>query len=38
MRLLQLNLFDKRELIPLLRGDPVERSSFNPNQLTLALS
>jgi hypothetical protein len=38
MRLLHLNLFDKRELIPLLRGDPVERPRFNPNQLSIPLS
>lgn len=38
MRSLQINLFDKRDLIPLLRGDPVERQGFNPNQLILILS
>ena len=37
MRLLQVNLFDKRELIPLLRGDPVERIRLNPDQLVLVL-
>jgi len=35
IRLLQVNLFEKRELIPLLRGDPPERQKYNPNQFIL---
>jgi putative transposase len=35
LRLLHLNLFEKRELMALLRGDPVVDKSFNVNQLAL---
>jgi len=35
LRLLQLNLFEKRDLMALLRGDPPPMPSFNPNQLSL---
>ncbi len=34
LRLLQLNLFEKRDLMALLRGDPPLRPNFNPNQLS----
>jgi putative transposase len=32
MRILQINLFDKRELLPLLRGDPVDRNLVDNRQ------
>jgi hypothetical protein len=32
LRLLQLNLFEKRDLMALLRGDPVSDRSRNVNQ------
>ena len=32
MRILQINLFDKRELLPLLRGDPVDRNRKDDRQ------
>ena len=35
LRLLQLNLFEKRDLIALLRGDPTQDKQFNINQLAL---
>jgi len=35
LRLLQLNLFEKRDLMALLRGDPIRESRHNPNQLAL---
>ena len=35
LRLLQINLFEKRDLIALLRGDPPDRNQFNSNQLVL---
>jgi hypothetical protein len=35
LRLLQLNLFEKRDLMALLRGDPSPMPNFNPNQLSL---
>ncbi len=35
VRLLQMNLFEKRGLITLLRGDPPDRGYINPNQLIL---
>ncbi len=35
LRLLQLNLFEKRDLIALLRGDPIQDKRFNINQLAL---
>jgi putative transposase len=35
IRLLQMNLFDKRELIPLLRGDPVSPISMDDRQISL---
>jgi hypothetical protein len=35
LRLLQLNLFEKRDLIALLRGDPVVDRSLNINQMAL---
>jgi putative transposase len=35
LRLLQLNLFEKRDLMALLRGDPVREPPDNPNQMTL---
>jgi len=35
LRLLQLNLFEKRDLMALLRGDPPPMPYFNPNQLSL---
>jgi len=35
LRLLQLNLFEKRELMTLLRGDPPRRVNININQMTL---
>ena len=33
LRLLQINLFEKRDLYTLLRGDPVTNKRINPNQL-----
>ena len=35
IRLLQMNLFEKRDLMALLRGDPPDRVDVNPNQLLL---
>jgi putative transposase len=35
LRLLQLNLFEKRELMALLRGDPPRAVNLNVNQMTL---
>jgi putative transposase len=35
LRLLQLNLFEKRDLMALLRGDPIRDKQFNINQLAL---
>jgi putative transposase len=35
LRLLQINLFDKRELIALLRGDPPHETLPDINQLLL---
>lgn len=35
LRLLQLNLFEKRDLMALLRGDPVRDHPFDINQLAL---
>ena len=35
LRLLQLNLFMRRDLMALLRGDPPERNTLNDGQLCL---
>ena len=35
LRLLQLNLFEKRDLMALLRGDPIHNNELNINQLAL---
>ncbi len=35
LRILQLNLFEKRDLMALLRGDPPRDDGINPNQLVL---
>jgi putative transposase len=35
LRLLQLNLFEKRDLMALLRGNPIHDKQFNINQLAL---
>ena len=35
LRLVSLNLFDKRELIPLVRGDPITHHLAHPNQMSL---
>ena len=35
LRLLQLNLFEKRDLMALLRGDPVGNNQADINQLAL---
>ena len=35
LRILQLNLFEKRDLMALLRGDPPRDDRINPNQLVL---
>ncbi len=35
LRLLQLNLFEKRDLMALVRGDDVHHQNYNPNQLLL---
>ena len=35
LRLLQLNLFEKRELMALLRGDPLHDRLPNINQIAL---
>ncbi len=35
LRILHLNLFEKRDLMALLRGDPPIIPKFNPNQLSL---
>ena len=32
IRELQLNLFEKRDLMALLRGDPMHHKHYNPNQ------
>ncbi|NOZ51637.1 MAG: IS4 family transposase [Gammaproteobacteria bacterium] len=35
LRILQLNLFKKRDLMALLRGDPIYHKKFDPNQMVL---
>ncbi|MCF6282999.1 MAG: transposase, partial [Candidatus Polarisedimenticolaceae bacterium] len=35
LRLLQLNLFEKRDLMALLRGDPIHDKQFDINQMAL---
>lgn len=35
LRVLQLNLFEKRDLMALVRGDPVKHQRYNPNQFSL---
>ena len=35
LRLLQLNLFEKRDLMALLRGDPPNREKFDSNQMVM---
>ncbi len=35
LRLLQINLFEKRDLMALLRGDPIYNKKFDPNQMAL---
>lgn len=35
IRILQINLFDKRELLPLLRGDPIDRHHVDVRQASL---
>jgi hypothetical protein len=35
LRVLQLNLFEKRDLMALVRGDPMNHQSYNPNQFSL---
>ena len=35
LRLLQLNLFEKRDLMALLRGEPIHDRQFNINQMAL---
>ena len=35
LRLLQLNLFEKRDLMALLRGDPIHNKQFDINQMAL---
>ena len=35
LRLLQLNLFEKRELVQLLTGEPPDKQITNHNQLVL---
>jgi len=35
LRILQLNLFEKRDLMALLRGDPPGNDKVNPNQMVL---
>jgi len=35
LRILQLNLFEKRDLMALLRGDPIYHKKFDPNQMVL---
>jgi hypothetical protein len=35
LRVLQLNLFEKRDLLGLLRGDPPREPTLNPNQMLL---
>jgi putative transposase len=37
LRLLQLNLFEKRDLMALLRGDPLRNDQMNIYQMTLIL-
>lgn len=34
LRVLQLNLFEKRDLMVLVRGDPIRHQSYNPNQFS----
>jgi putative transposase len=35
LRVLQLNLFEKRDLMTLVRGDPVNHQSYNSSQFSL---
>jgi putative transposase len=35
LRLLHLNLFERRDLMALLKGDPPNPFQTNPNQMTL---
>ena len=35
LRILQLNLFEKRDLMALLRGDPPRDDQVSPNQMVL---
>ncbi|MFT6711697.1 MAG: IS4 transposase, partial [Arenicella sp.] len=35
LRVLQLKLFEKRDLMALVRGDPMNHQSYNPNQFSL---
>jgi putative transposase len=35
LRLLQLNLFEKRDLMALLRGDPPRENQIDTNQMVL---
>lgn len=35
LRLLQFNLFEKRDLMALIRGDVVHHQHYNPNQFSL---
>ena len=35
LRILQLNLFEKRDLLGLLRGDPPREPAINPDQMLL---
>ena len=35
LRLLQLNLFERRDLMALLRGDPIRHKLYNHNQMVL---
>jgi putative transposase len=37
LRILQLNLFEKRDLMALLRGDPPRERVLNPDQMLLSL-
>ncbi len=37
LRILQLNLFEKRDLLALLRGDPPRQPTVNPDQMQLIL-
>lgn len=38
LRLLHLNLFERRDMLPLLRGDPIKPPNQNLSQLALGLS